>query len=193
MDERWLAIPGYEGIYEVSDAGRVRGLNRITPSGRRWRGRLMKSATDRRGYPSVMLFDTKFKRFSVHCLVLAAFVGPRPIGMEGCHNNGVRTDNRVGNLRWDTRRNNHLDKQRHGTHKGFSLGVRKREHVIPPGKPRHCRRGHAYTQENSFVRRDGRGTVECRTCMRERTRNFWAAKADQKLAALRAASEPPNG
>jgi hypothetical protein len=36
--------------------------------------------------------------------------------MEACHNNGAKEDNRLANLRWDTRKNNHADKRLHGTH-----------------------------------------------------------------------------
>lgn len=50
----------------------------------------------------------------VHRLVLTAFVGPCPDGMEACHNNGSPTDNRLCNLRWDTRRANQADKVLHG-------------------------------------------------------------------------------
>lgn len=45
----------------------------------------------------------------VHHLVLAAFVGPRPVGMEACHQNDEPTDNRLVNLRWDTRKANAED------------------------------------------------------------------------------------
>lgn len=51
----------------------------------------------------------------VHRLVLETFIGPCPKGMQACHNNGVKQDNRLENLRWDTGKNNELDKVRHGT------------------------------------------------------------------------------
>jgi hypothetical protein len=51
----------------------------------------------------------------VHSLVLEAFAGPRPEGADCCHNNNDRTDARFANLRWDSRKNNHADKIRHGT------------------------------------------------------------------------------
>jgi hypothetical protein len=50
----------------------------------------------------------------VHRLVLSAFAGPCPEGMEACHYNGNPADNRLCNLRWDTRKANHADKVRHG-------------------------------------------------------------------------------
>lgn len=50
----------------------------------------------------------------IHRLVLETFVGPCPPGMEACHNNGKEPDNRIVNLRWDTRSNNLRDRVRHG-------------------------------------------------------------------------------
>lgn len=52
----------------------------------------------------------------VHRLVLLTHVGPPPTPLhEAAHNNGDRADNRLENLRWATRRENHADKQQHGT------------------------------------------------------------------------------
>ena len=51
----------------------------------------------------------------IHRLVLEAFIGLCPEDMECCHNNGIRTNNRLENLRWDTRSNNIKDAIRHGT------------------------------------------------------------------------------
>lgn len=51
---------------------------------------------------------------TVHSLVMLAFVGPLPDGWEVCHRNGVATDNRLVNLRYDTPRGNYADKVRHG-------------------------------------------------------------------------------
>ena len=53
--------------------------------------------------------------FSVHVLVLTVFIGPCPEGMEGCHEDGDFTNNRVDNLRWDTHQENQRDMVRHGT------------------------------------------------------------------------------
>lgn len=47
----------------------------------------------------------------IHKLVLEAFVGERPSGMQACHGNGDKTDNRLVNLRWDTVKANHRDKK----------------------------------------------------------------------------------
>lgn len=51
---------------------------------------------------------------SIHRLVLLAFVGPCPEGMECCHNDGNGKNNRLDNLRWDTSKANAADRKRHG-------------------------------------------------------------------------------
>lgn len=60
-------------------------------------------------------FGNKGYGFLVHRLVLMAFVGPCPEGMEGCHADGNRANNSLVNLRWDTREANEKDKVQHGT------------------------------------------------------------------------------
>ena len=116
-EEIWKPVVGWEGLYEVSNMGRVRSLPRATT-----RGRILKANIQALHYPQVVLSrNGKIKTFEVHKLVMNAFVGPRPMGMEACHNNGDWNDCRLANLRWDTRKSNHADKRKHGTHNG---GVR---------------------------------------------------------------------
>lgn len=68
------------------------------------------------GYLAVRLCKKGVKyATTVHRLVLETFVGLCPDSMEACHNNGIRDDNRLGNLRWDTRKNNQRDRIKHGT------------------------------------------------------------------------------
>ncbi len=50
----------------------------------------------------------------VHRLILMTFIGKCPEGMQTCHNNGIKDDNRVENLRWDTPKNNCADRRKHG-------------------------------------------------------------------------------
>jgi hypothetical protein len=120
--EAWKPIPGWEGFYEASSMGRIRSLKRPgkTQFGIRQNGgKILKQIPHNNGYLVVnMTANGKRKQELVHKLVLEAFVGSRPDGMEACHNNGNRHDPRVENLRWDTRKANHADKLDHGTWQG---------------------------------------------------------------------------
>ncbi len=115
----WAPVLGYEGLYEVSAFGDVRSLDRTKRTTRglqRWPGRIMSRYVDSNGYLYVNLSkDSRAKKCAVHRIVLEAFVGSCPDGFEACHNNGVRTDCAVGNLRWGSRRENAMDRGLHGT------------------------------------------------------------------------------
>jgi hypothetical protein len=119
--ERWLPIPGYEGFYEASDQGRVKSLARtVQRSDGRPQPVPERVLTPKRvttGRLQVDLYrDGRKQQCQLHRLVLFAFVGPCPEGMEACHSDGDPTNNRLENLRWDTRAGNHADKIQHGTH-----------------------------------------------------------------------------
>lgn len=85
-----------------------------------WRRRVLRSCDDMH-LGIGLCHNNKRYYFPVHKLVLEAFVGPCPEGMEACHNNGDSYDNRLCNLRWDTHLNNVHDKIKHGT---IARGVR---------------------------------------------------------------------
>lgn len=110
--EKWKDVPGYIGLYKASNYGKIK-------SSIKWRGnsaRILKSMINLSGYLFVHLYkNNNQKQYLVHRLVLEAFVGPCPVGMECCHNDGNPKNNFVGNLRWDNRSNNCLDKRKHGT------------------------------------------------------------------------------
>lgn len=72
--------------------------------------------TEKNGYRRVLLSDNgKTRKQYIHRLVLEAFVGPRPSGMEAFHINNIRNDNRVENLKWETRKNNLGHRENFGT------------------------------------------------------------------------------
>lgn len=123
--ERWLPVPGYEGLYEVSDYGRVRSLDRIVvvrgridgQTSKRVKGRVLKPGLSA-GRPVVNLrSDIDGRHAMVHHLVLEAFVGACPEGQECRHLNDNRQDNRLANLVWGTRRENMADRRRNGLRK----------------------------------------------------------------------------
>ena len=121
--EVWKDIKGYEGKYQVSSFGRVKGLQRkIWQPGkniyRNKRETILKQSLcgPKRKYYKVNIYNAGQQyTLLVHQLVLETFVGECPEGLECCHNNGISTDNRLENLRWDTRSNNYKDKVKHGT------------------------------------------------------------------------------
>lgn len=116
----WKDIPGYETFYQVSNQGEVRSLDRFVSNRHgglnRRRGVQLRQATTPRGYRIVSLYRNGDVQYcSVHGLVLLAFVGPRPNGMECCHNNGGKADNALDNLRYGTHIDNMSDQVAHGT------------------------------------------------------------------------------
>lgn len=128
MRETWKAVVGYEGLYEVSDMGRVRSLDRVIESGNRWGGvsrRRCKGVvlkpwpiSKKAGYVALYLSVAgEIKACTVHSLVCRAFHGPAPTARhEVAHSDGDDTNNQASNLTWKTRIANHADKRRHGTH-----------------------------------------------------------------------------
>lgn len=119
-NEEWRPVEGYVGLYEVSNLGRVRSLPRFVRSRGGGTasidGRILKPSPVEGGYLQVRLArDGRQKAVNIHRLVLAAFCGPRPPGMETRHLNNDPADNRVENLRWGTRKENAADKELHGT------------------------------------------------------------------------------
>lgn len=169
--ERWLPVPGYEGFYEVSDRGGVRSVDRaITRKGRkasdrvRRAGGVLNCPQDQDGYPRASLSrDNRRCRFYVHVLVLEAFVGPRPEGMECLHGDGDPSNNRLCNLHWDTPSENQLDRVRHGRHFATS---RLR-----------CPRGHRLMLPNLDASQWARGWRTCLACKRTFHNQYSAQRA----------------
>lgn len=119
--EVWKDIPGTEGAYQASSLGRIRSTDRYvrvvahgTEARRLMRGRILRPAqTTKDGHLSVVI-GRKRGSILVHEAVAYAFLGPRPRGLDVCHNDGDPTNNCVENLRYDTRTNNILDVLRAG-------------------------------------------------------------------------------
>lgn len=153
--EEWRPIPGYEGLYEASDHGRIRSLDRtITRNGRpsRLQGRVLTPVGDGKyGYLRVGLGRKNLK--FVHRLVAEAFIGD---------GSGLDVDHRDGDPA-----NNHLSNLRYLTHAENMRAQRER-------KPR-CQRGHSF--EDAYWSPNGRRC--CRTCItiRDRRRRRAAREA----------------
>jgi hypothetical protein len=105
--EKWRDVKGYEGLYMVSNLGRVRSLDRmvVAPLGHYGirNGVILRQKLNTSGYPFVILhYNGKPHSMTVHRLLMCAFV-PNPDNKPQInHKNGIRTDNCVGNLEWCT-------------------------------------------------------------------------------------------
>lgn len=152
MSEKWRPIPGWDEFYEVSGLGRVRTIERRAwcPRGAGfWRtvpAKVLKPLPARGYYRVALCRDGRREWRLVHHLVLLAFVGPRPDGLEACHYDDDPANNNLGNLRWDTRSANHLDRTRNGGN--------------PNALKTHCPQGH--TLADAYI--NPNGSRKCRPC-----------------------------
>jgi hypothetical protein len=121
----WKAIKNQEGRYAVSDEGEVMSMD-FAGSG--LPGILRPAVA--RGYETVEM--GRGRRFSVHGLVAAAFIGPRPDGMQINHKNGIKSDNRLANLEYVTQSEN----MKHAFATGLqsNLGERHSQAKLTEGK-----------------------------------------------------------
>jgi hypothetical protein len=111
--EVWKPIPGYLG-YEASNLGRIRSVDRTIPTTkgpRRIRGRVLKQFIIWNGYLTTHLGTGNMNKY-VHHLVMLAFEGQTPDGLEICHDNDNKLDPALSNLRFDTRVGNMADRKK---------------------------------------------------------------------------------
>lgn len=101
MIEEWRPIKDFEGMYEVSNTGKVRGLDRVLRNGHIWIGKELAHSIKYDGYHKVTLMkDNKSYYYSVHRLVAEAFI-PNPLGLPQVnHKDEDPANNNVDNLEW---------------------------------------------------------------------------------------------
>lgn len=150
--ERWLPVPGYEGLYDVSDQGRVRRYTktRVKPK---------KPHIGSTGYVMISLWKNNHQKLcTVHGLVAAAFLGPRPDGLQVRHLDGDYANPHLSNLTYGTPSQNALDQRGHGT----NFNANKT----------HCPQDHPYDKANTGIWISPEGWINryCRTCAREKER-----------------------
>lgn len=152
------SIPGFPD-YSIAENGAIWSAKRS--------GRWLKPYVNIDGYARVTLsVDGKAHTRLVHALILAAYVGPRPEGLEACHNDGDPANNHVSNLRWDTHASNMRDKIRHGTATSHNASKT------------HCPQGHPYDEQNT---RTYSGHRICKTCNIESSRQRYADRVGRKV------------
>ena len=133
MEEIWKAIPGFEQFYEVSNTAKVRSLDRVTIVKNRnavfnkfFKGKILKVGLDTYGYPSLGLSALgKHKTVLIHRLVGLAFIPNPENKREINHKNGIKTDNRIENLEWNTPKEN----TRHAFATGLSKAKKGSENI----------------------------------------------------------------
>ena len=109
--ESWKAVPGYEGLYEASDCGRIRSVSHLVK--RRHlvmtKPKILRPRTRRNKRMNVVLCKDARKWYAqVHQVVMLAFVGQRPEGLEVNHKDGDPTNNELENLEYVTKKENCL-------------------------------------------------------------------------------------
>jgi NUMOD4 motif/HNH endonuclease len=125
--ERWRDIDGFDGVYQVSNLGRVRKVKRTGTHG----PRMMASRVGSRGYVTVSLkpLTARQRPYLVHRLVAEAFHGAPPSPKHQCnHLDGNKTNNCTTNLEWVTCSQNHLHAHRKLGRTSVSPGVKGSEH-----------------------------------------------------------------
>lgn len=104
MNEIWKDVTGYEGLYQVSNLGRVKAMPK-----RGHKEKIMKPSLKKDGYNRILLSKKgKYKTLYVHRLVAEAFLSHTESKCEVNHINGIKTDNYVYNLEWVTKSQNQL-------------------------------------------------------------------------------------
>ena len=130
MTEIWWSVPGFEGLYEASNLGRIKSLDRMVPGRskssstymRRSPGGLLHPTVGRGGYLFVGLSkDGTQGMRSAHSVIAETFLGPRPAERYTCHRDGNPANNALANLYYGTPSENVADARRHGT---LSVGER---------------------------------------------------------------------
>ena len=146
-------IPGYEGLYSVTEDGRVWSEPRLSTNGRKCGGLFLSPGRLQNNHLMVSLRGRsgRSKTHQIHILVLTAYVGPRPKGLYGLHWDDNPDNNHVSNLRWGTPQENTLDSVRNGRHAASQIT--------------HCPRGHELVPENLDPHTRDRAHKPGRTCL----------------------------
>lgn len=108
--EIWADIAGYEGMYRISSLGNVLSLERKGKDGRRVKEKILAKSCDKDGYLAVTLYHNEkpLKSVKIHRLVAQAFIPNPENKAQVNHINGIKEDNTVFNLEWNTPKENNI-------------------------------------------------------------------------------------
>lgn len=148
--EIWVDIVDFEGLYQVSNQGQVRGVDRLGSDGRNLKGKLLKSSLNVGGYPFVILRkNNKSHTLMVHLLVFYSFNDvPKIKNLVVDHKDTIKTNNFLSNLQRITQRENCIRNKKNSD--SIYSGVRKTN--SKQGKPwaAKCRVGNTFYHVGTF-------------------------------------------
>ena len=136
-NEEWRSVVGWEGIYSVSNLGRVKTLKQ--------RPKIIKPEILIDGYSRVAFYskNTRIRKL-VHNIVAEAFIGIKPEGFQCNHKDGIKTNNRPFNLEYITQ----LENMRHAYRNGLMAVGDKSGAKIRAANRQYCKNGHERISEN---------------------------------------------
>lgn len=113
MQEIWKDIPNYEGLYQISNLGNVKSLERIVTHNKygtaHIKEKLLRPRDDSKGYGRVVLYkNNKKKQFKIHRLVAETFLPNKSNKSAVNHIDGNKKNNNVNNLEWCTIKENNI-------------------------------------------------------------------------------------
>ena len=132
MKEIFKNVPGYEGIYQVSNLGNVKSLSREIVNGKSIyisKDKILKSGFDKDGYCLVVLYKNKKRETKrIHQLVAMAFLGHKPNGVENIvdHIDNKKNNNNLNNLQIISNRLNNSKDKKNATSKYIGVSWDKK-------------------------------------------------------------------
>lgn len=132
MNEEWKDIIGYENMYQISNTGQVRSVDRIVFAGKHYvptriKGCIIKTRISKNGYVMVTLSNkSKTKHLYVHRLVAEAFIPNPDNKREVNHKDTNKLNNNVNNLEWTTSSENKIHAHKNGLMDNKYVGAEKR-------------------------------------------------------------------
>ena len=191
MIEEWRPVVGYEGLYEVSNTGRVRSLDKYDSMNRFLRGRILRLFTDGLGYLRAQLYsNSKRKSFLVHRLVAQAFI-PNPDNLPQVnHRDENPSNDSVDNLEWCDGKYNvnygtRIDRIRdirlkNGTYTGLSKEeYRKKRYQEKKDKINEQRREYYRENREKICERQKEYNHKNREKINERQKEYYRKKKEQ--------------